>query len=77
MREITQEQFNQAAAIFDQIDALKDKKRMAGTLQEKLNIQFEISRLIQRRLEILECQHDWKTDATGLIDTCACGATRA
>jgi hypothetical protein len=52
-KEITQEQFDKASAIFAQIDELKIKRREAGSLQEKFDINYKISRLIQERYEIL------------------------
>lgn len=52
-KEVTQEQFDKASALFAQIDELKIERRNAGTLQEKFDINHKISRLIQERYEIL------------------------
>jgi hypothetical protein len=52
-KEVTQEQFDKASALFTQIDELKIERRNAGTLQEKFDINYKISRLIQERYEIL------------------------
>lgn len=54
MREISQEQFDKAGALMAEIDRLRGAKRAALTLQEKLNIQFEISRLIEERYAVLD-----------------------
>lgn len=51
--EVSQEQFDKAAEIFNQIDELKQKQRETLGLLEKLNIRFQISRLIEERYKVL------------------------
>ncbi|MDE2020101.1 MAG: hypothetical protein KGJ13_07185 [Patescibacteria group bacterium] len=51
--EITQEQFDKASELFERIYELQSKKRRSGSLEEKLQIQFEISKLIAERNGVL------------------------
>lgn len=50
---VSQEQFDKASELFNKIEEMKQKQRETPGLQEKLNIRFQISRLIQERYKVL------------------------
>jgi hypothetical protein len=54
MREITQEQFNAAAEIFDLIDELRETLTKTRSIEGKLILKRRIAKLIADRRSILE-----------------------